>query len=79
LRSSTVLQVRGRGLLNAMVIDDTKGVDAWDLCLSLMKAGLLTKPTHHNIIRLAPPLVITEEELLESVGVIKKVVLEATK
>jgi ornithine--oxo-acid transaminase len=71
--------VRGRGLLNAVVIDDTKGIEAWDLCLSLMKAGLLTKPTHRNIIRLAPPLIINEEQMHEAIGIIKKVVLEATK
>ncbi len=71
--------MRGRGLLNAVVIDDTKGIEAWDLCLSLMKAGLLTKPTHRNIIRLAPPLIINEEQMHEAIGIIKKVVLEATK
>jgi len=59
-------EVRGKGLLNAIVIDETKSVkkrSAWDLCLLLKEKGLLAKPTHQNIIRLAPPLVITEEEL----------------
>ena len=53
-------------MLNAIVIDETKSVkkrSAWDLCLLLKEKGLLAKPTHQNIIRLAPPLVITEEEL----------------
>ncbi|GAB4818597.1 hypothetical protein N2152v2_005643 [Parachlorella kessleri] len=71
--SPLIKQVRGRGLLNAIVIDDTKGVEAWDICLALMKRGLLTKPTHRNIIRLAPPLIINEEQLKEAVGVIKQV------
>lgn len=70
--------MRGRGLLNAMVIDDSQGVNAWELCLRLMREGLLTKPTHSTTIRLAPPLVITEEQLMEAVGIIKKVVMEVT-
>lgn len=110
--------MRGRGLLNAIVVDPNAGVEAWDICLKLQKEGLLTKPTHRcatalgqglllvgwrrlahllmlqkhpslgvpretcprldsngcrNIIRLAPPLVITEEQLHEATGVIKKV------
>ncbi|KAL4529330.1 hypothetical protein Ndes2526A_g04124 [Nannochloris sp. 'desiccata'] len=77
---SPLLQsVRGRGLLNAIVIDDTKGVSAWDICLELMKEGLLTKPTHQNIIRLAPPLVITEEQMNEATEIIKKVLIRMAK
>ena len=72
-------QVRGRGLLNAVVIDDTRGFSAWDVCLRLMQRGLLTKPTHRNIIRLAPPLVITESELLAAVGIIKETLEEMAK
>jgi ornithine--oxo-acid transaminase len=67
--------VRGRGLLNAVVIDEVKlggGKTAWDLCLILKKNGLLAKPTHQNIIRLAPPLVITENEIDLAVDIFKK-------
>jgi ornithine--oxo-acid transaminase len=77
---SPLLQsVRGRGLLNAIVIDDSKGVTAWQVCLELMKEGLLTKPTHQNIIRLAPPLVITEEQMNEATEIIKKVLIRMGK
>ncbi|KAF8824625.1 hypothetical protein HHX47_DHR8000316 [Lentinula edodes] len=65
--------VRGRGLLNAVVIDEsksTKGRTAWQLCLLLKSRGVLAKPTHVNIIRFAPPLVISEEDLLKSVKVL---------
>ena len=65
--------VRGKGLLNAIVIDESDGVSAWDVCMRLKDAGLLAKPTHGNIIRLAPPLVITEEQLAECVSIIKRV------
>ncbi|KAG1448969.1 hypothetical protein G6F56_008791 [Rhizopus delemar] len=65
--------VRGRGLLNAIVIDETKSErSAWELCLLLKSRGLLAKPTHVNIIRLAPPLVITEQELLKGVEIISQ-------
>ena len=63
--------VRGKGLLNAVVFE--KGFEAWDVCLALRDAGLLAKQTHGNIIRFAPPLVITEKELREAVGIIKSV------
>lgn len=71
--------VRGRGLLNAIVIDDTKGVTAWEVCLELMREGLLTKPTHRNIIRLAPPLTITEEQMNEATEIIRKVLIRMAK
>ncbi|EFN56647.1 hypothetical protein CHLNCDRAFT_57535 [Chlorella variabilis] len=71
--SPLIQKVRGRGLLNAIVIDPNAGVEAWDICLKLMREGLLTKPTHRNIIRLAPPLVISQEQLHEATGIIKKV------
>lgn len=65
--------VRGRGLLNAIVIDESKSdKTAWEICLLLKSRGLLAKPTHVNIIRLAPPLVITEEELLEGARIIEQ-------
>lgn len=63
-KSSLVTKVRGRGLLNAIVINDTEdSTTAWDICVALKENGLLAKPTHGNIIRFAPPLVMTEEEL----------------
>jgi len=70
--SPVVKTVRGKGLLNAVVIDEDKaaGRTAWDLCLLLKERGVLAKPTHGNIIRFAPPLVITEEELQKALGII---------
>jgi ornithine--oxo-acid transaminase len=64
--------VRGKGLLNAAVIEPKNGKTAWDVCLALAKNGLLAKPTHQHIIRFAPPLVITEEQIMECVAIIKK-------
>ena len=66
-----VESVRGKGLLNAVVITPTKGKTAWDVCLEMMRRGLLAKPTHNDIIRFAPPLVITETQLREGIAVIK--------
>jgi len=75
-RSSLVKQVRGKGLLNAIVIDDTpESETAWNLCLKFAENGLLAKPTHGNIIRLAPPLVITEEELHTCCDIIEHSIL----
>jgi ornithine--oxo-acid transaminase len=72
--------VRGKGLLNAIVINDTpESETAWDLCLDLAKNGLLAKPTHGNIIRLAPPLVITEEQIHECCDIIEKSILNFKK
>lgn len=65
--------VRGRGLLNAIVITPKDGLEAWDVCVRLKEKGLLCKPTHRHIIRLAPPLVITKEQLTECVEIIKSV------
>jgi len=71
LRSSIVKLVRGKGLLNAIVINDSEDSDtAWNICLKLRDNGLLAKPTHGNIIRFAPPLVMTEEQLLDCVQII---------
>ena len=71
--SSIVSLVRGRGLLNAIVINDTEESDtAWNICLALRDNGLLAKPTHGNIIRFAPPLVMNEAQLLECVDIIIK-------
>jgi ornithine--oxo-acid transaminase len=65
--------VRGKGLLNAIVVEPKDSVEAWDVCLMLKERGLLCKPTHRHIIRLAPPLVITEEQLHECVQIIRGV------
>lgn len=65
--------VRGKGLLNAILINDApESSTAWDLCVELMNNGLLAKPTHGNIIRFAPPLIMTEEELNEALAIIRK-------
>ena len=69
--SSIVSKVRGRGLLNAIVINDSdKSNTAWDICLRLKENGLLAKPTHGNIIRFAPPLVMNENQLIECISII---------
>ena len=65
--------IRGKGLLNAIVIEPKNGFEAWDVCLRLKEKGLLCKPTHRHIIRLAPPLIITKEQLDECVQIIKTV------
>ncbi|MFO8145616.1 MAG: ornithine--oxo-acid transaminase [Candidatus Syntrophosphaera sp.] len=65
--------VRGRGLLNAILVEPQNGYEAWDICVMLKEKGVLCKPTHRHIIRLAPPLVITEEQLKEVAGIIKDV------
>ena len=72
LASTNIVKlVRGKGLLNAIVINDSEDSStAWDMCLALRDNGLLAKPTHGNIIRFAPPLVISEEELLDCIDII---------
>lgn len=78
--SDLVVKVRGKGLLNAIIVNDTPDSDtAWRLCLSLRDNGLLAKPTHGNIIRFAPPLVMTEEQLMECVAIIEKTITEFVK
>lgn len=75
-----VVKVRGRGLLNAIIVNDTPdSKTAWNLCVALKENGLLAKPTHGNIIRFAPPLVMTEDQLLECVAIIEKTIMEFTK
>ena len=70
-----VLKVRGKGLLNAVVINDTEDSStAWDICVALKDNGLLAKPTHGNIIRFAPPLVITKEQLMDCISIIRKTI-----
>ncbi len=64
--------VRGKGLLNAIIIEPQGEKTAWEFCLALKENGLLAKPTHQHIVRFAPPLVITEEQLMECIAIIKK-------
>ncbi len=79
-KSDLVHSVRGKGLLNAIIINDSQhSPTAWNLCLALKENGLLAKPTHGNIIRLAPPLVITEDQLMECVAILEKTILEFKK
>ena len=73
--SDMVTLVRGKGLLNAIVIKPKNGKEAWDVCLRLRDNGLLAKPTHGDIIRFAPPLVMTEAKLMECIEIIKKTIL----
>ncbi|MFN3917868.1 MAG: ornithine--oxo-acid transaminase [Flavobacteriales bacterium] len=76
-RSQIIKLVRGKGLLNAIVINDSpESSTAWDICVKLKDNGLLAKPTHGNIIRFAPPLIMTEEQLMECVAIIEKTILE---
>jgi ornithine--oxo-acid transaminase len=72
IKSDMLTAVRGKGLLNAIVVKPKNGKTAWDVCLALKENGLLAKPTHGDIIRFAPPLVITEEQLMECIDIIKK-------
>jgi len=79
-KTSMITLVRGKGLLNAIVINDTpQSNTAWNLCVNFMKHGLLAKPTHGNIIRLAPPLVITEEQVHECCDIIEKCIIDFRK
>jgi ornithine--oxo-acid transaminase len=79
-KTDLITKVRGKGLLNAILINDTpESKTAWNLCMALKENGLLAKPTHGNIIRFAPPLVITEAQILDCVRIIEKTVLEFKK
>ncbi len=79
-QNDLVLSVRGKGLLNAILINDTEDSStAWDICMKLRDNGLLAKPTHGNIIRFAPPLVITEKELNECVDIITNTISDFSK
>lgn len=73
IKSHLIELVRGKGLLNAVVIRNQPGKTAWDVCIAMAEAGVLAKPTHGNIIRFAPPLVITEAQLREAMATIKEV------
>jgi len=74
LKSDIIELVRGKGLLNAIVIKPKNGKEAWDICLGLKENGLLAKPTHQHIIRFAPPLVITEKQLRRAIDIIIKTI-----
>lgn len=72
IASKRIKLVRGKGLFNAIVIDETDGVSAWDICMKMKDNGLLAKPTHGDIIRFAPPLVMNEAQLMECVDIIRR-------
>jgi len=76
IQNPMIKLVRGKGLLNAIVVEPKNGYEAWDVCLKLKDQGVLCKPTHRHIIRLAPPLVITREQLTEVAGIIEAVINE---
>lgn len=79
-KTDLVTKVRGKGMLNAVLINDTPDSStAWDLCVALKENGLIAKPTHGNIIRFAPPLVMTEEQLMDCVSIIEKTLTEFKK
>ncbi|NLA15894.1 MAG: ornithine--oxo-acid transaminase [Bacteroidales bacterium] len=73
--SERIELVRGKGLLNAIVIKPQNGTEAWDVCMAMAENGVLAKPTHRHIIRLAPPLIIKESQLLQALDLIKKSIL----
>lgn len=72
IKSDMIELVRGKGLLNAIIIKPKNGKEAWDVCLTMKDNGLIAKPTHQHIIRFAPPLVINEQQIHEAVAIIKK-------
>ena len=76
IKSDMIELVRGKGLLNAVVIRPKEGKQAWDVCLAMMELGVIAKPTHEHIIRFAPPLVITGEQLRDAISLIKKALLQ---
>ena len=75
VKSDMIELVRGKGLLNAVVIRPKNGFEAWDVCVKMKDMGLLAKPTHGNIIRFAPPLVISEKQLREAIAIIKEAIV----
>ena len=74
IKSDILVGIRGKGLLNAIDIVPRKNQTAWDVCLKLMDNGLLAKPTHQNIIRLSPPLIIAKEQIIEATEIIKETI-----
>ncbi|MBR5918538.1 MAG: aminotransferase class III-fold pyridoxal phosphate-dependent enzyme, partial [Prevotella sp.] len=79
INSPFIVEVRGRGLLNAIVTKPIGKKTAWDICLKMKENGLLAKPTHDDIIRFAPPLCITEDEIKKAIAIIKKTFEEMGK
>ena len=78
--TTLVTKVRGKGLLNAIIINDTPdSATAWNICVALKENGLLAKPTHGNIIRFAPPLVMTKDQLDECIAIIRTTLLNFKK
>jgi len=75
LKTDMIELVRGKGLLNAIVIKPKNGKEAWDVCVKMKEMGVLAKPTHQHIIRFAPPLTITEEQMREAIEIIKKAIV----
>ena len=73
-KSPMIEKVRGKGLLNAIIIKPHNGKEAWDVCLKMRDLGVLAKPTHQHIIRFAPPLCITEAQLREAMELIKQAI-----
>lgn len=76
IKSDMIDLVRGKGLLNAIVIRPKNGKEAWDVCLAMKELGVLAKPTHGHIIRFAPPLIISEEQLRDAMSLIKKAIMQ---
>ncbi|MCU4165338.1 ornithine--oxo-acid transaminase [Carboxylicivirga caseinilyticus] len=76
IQSDMIELVRGKGLLNAVVIKPKNGKTAWDVCVAMKENGLIAKPTHEHIIRFAPPLVINEEQLREAIAIIKNTIAQ---
>jgi len=74
IKSDRIELIRGKGLLNAIVIKPKNGKTAWDVCVAMKDNGLIAKPTHEHIIRFAPPLVINEEQILEAAGIIRETI-----
>jgi ornithine--oxo-acid transaminase len=74
IRSGRIELIRGKGLLNAIVIKPEGESTAWDVCLAMKENGLIAKPTHQHIIRFAPPLVINESQIIEAAGIIRKTI-----
>jgi ornithine--oxo-acid transaminase len=75
IKTDMISTIRGKGLLNAIIINPKNGKEAWDVCVTMKENGLLAKPTHQHIIRFAPPLVINEAQVLEAVAIISKSIL----
>ena len=76
--SPFIAEVRGKGLLNAISIKPVNGKEAWDMCLAMKEHGIIAKPTHRHIIRFTPPLIISEDQMMEATRIIKKAFAEFT-